>query len=403
MAETIAAILNRPLAFVFGAFDRPMAALQRHFGTAGMAYVFLIPNLVIFGLFSFTPALLNIWMSFTGGSSPIIVDRPFVGLANYIDIFSCGSYLEPRTCHVAGFGFWTSLWNTLVFALIQVPVMIFIALATALVLNRRIWGRGFWRAMYFYPVMLSPVVVSIIWDWILKRRGILNNLLNDSVVWSNQLADQPEILWAIKLIVVLCLAGVAVYLLRSTRLWRLAFGILFSTAILWLVVYWDPASTFRLAPWRPINWLVSDNSIWPMFWVVFVYSWAHLGFYMLILLAGLQAIPRDVYEAAVMDGASDWRMLWRITLPLLMPTLLVVLVLSLIKAFQVFDEVYILTGGGPGDATRFVIQQIYETAFTGDTKLYGIAAAYSALLAFVIFDLTAIQIFLTRRQAGAAP
>lgn len=402
MAKNMTAILDRPLGLIFGICDRPMAALQRRLGTVGMAYIFLIPNLVIFGIFSFTPALLNIWMSFTGGSSPIMADRPFVGLANYVDIFSCGSYLEPQTCHVAGFGFWTSLRNTLVFALIQVPVMTFVALTTALVLNRRICGRGFWRAMYFYPVMLSPVVVSIIWDWILKRRGILNNLLNDGVVWSNHLADQPNTLGAVKIAVILCLAIMTIYLLRATQVWRLVLGIILGAVIFWLVVYWDPVATFRMGPWRPINWLVNDNSIWPMFWVVFVYSWAHLGFYMLILLAGLQAIPRDVYEAAVMDGASDWRMLWRITLPLLMPTLLVVLVLSLIKAFQVFDEVYILTGGGPGDSTRFVIQQIYETAFTGETKLYGIAAAYSVLLAFVIFVLTAIQLFLTRRQAGGA-
>ena len=162
-------------------FEAPMAALQRRFGIVNLAYVFLLPNLIIFGLFSFWPSILNIWMSFTGGSSPIVADRPFVGLGNYRELLDCSSYWEPKTCPVGGYSFWVSLWNTLLFALIQVPLMTVAALATAVVLNRDVRARGFWRAIYFYPVMLSPVVVAIIWDWILKRRGILNDLL---VTWS---------------------------------------------------------------------------------------------------------------------------------------------------------------------------------------------------------------------------
>ena len=111
----------------------------------------------------------------------------------------------------------------------------------------------------------------------------------------------------------------------------------------------------------PIGWL-SDSS-WAFFWCVFVSIWAHMGFYTLILLAGLQAIPADLYEAAEMDGASPWRRFSRITLPLLMPNLIVVLVLGLIRAVQVFDEVFVLTGGGPGSATTFIVQFIYQTGF----------------------------------------
>jgi alpha-1,4-digalacturonate transport system permease protein len=121
---------------------------------------------------------------------------------------------------------------------------------------------------------------------------------------------------------------------------------------------------------------------------------------MLILLAGLQAIPRDLYEAAEMDATPAWRAFARITVPLLMPTLLVVLVLSLIRAFQIFDEVYVLTGGGPGVATRMVIQHISETAFVSDAKLYGVAAASSVLLASIILVLTLVQLALSRQKAG---
>ena len=104
---------------------------------------------------------------------------------------------------------------------------------------------------------------------------------------------------------------------------------------------------------RPVNWLLDAH--WAYFWTVFVSIWAHMGFYTLILLAGLQAIPADLYEAAAMDATGPWRRLTRITLPLLAPSLLVVLVLGLIRAVQIFDEVYVLTGGGPGTATVYLV------------------------------------------------
>ena len=143
----------------------------------------------------------------------------------------------------------------------------------------KIRGRGFFRAVYFFPVLLSPVVVALIWKWILQRDGLLN-------------------------------AGIT------------GLG---GDKILFLS---DPG--------------------WAMFWVVFVSIWAHMGFYTLILLAGLQAIPADIYEAAEMDATPPWRVFWRITLPLLWPNLIVVIVLALIRAVQTFDEVFVLTGGGPG-------------------------------------------------------
>jgi alpha-1,4-digalacturonate transport system permease protein len=330
--------------------DGPFRAIQRHIGAHRMAYVFLLPNVLVFGVFSFWPMLLNFWIAFTGGQSVLLAERPFVGLDNFRELLNCPSYLDPKTCPVAGFSFWTGIWNTLFFALVQVPIMIVVALVTALILNRDIRARGFWRAVYFYPVMLSPVVVAVIWDWVLKRRGILNAVLEDAVNGWNR------------------------------------------------ILGWLPFLT--VPDYRPINWLIDVQSGWPMFWVIFVYTWGHLGFYMLILLAGLQAIPKDLYEAAEMDGTSRQRAFWRITLPLLMPTMIVVLVLSLIRAFQVFDEVYVLTGGGPGQATKMIIQHIYESAFIGDARRDGIAAASSVLVAGLLLVLTLAQLAATRKRAG---
>ncbi|MEL6436450.1 MAG: sugar ABC transporter permease, partial [Pseudomonadota bacterium] len=167
--------------------------------------------------------------------------------------------------------------------------------------------------------------------------------------------------------------------------------------VLLLTIQFD--SVFDFGRYRPINWLVTPNTGWPFFWLVFVFTWSHMGFYMLILLAGLQAIPKDLYEAAKMDAAKPARVFFRITFPLLLPTFTVVVVLALIRGFQVFDEVYLLTGGGPGRETFMVVQNIYEEAFQGENPNYGEAAAGSVMMAVVIAVFTGLQLFATRRQS----
>jgi alpha-1,4-digalacturonate transport system permease protein len=124
-----------------------------------------------------------------------------------------------------------------------------------------------------------------------------------------------------------------------------------------------------------------------------------MGFYTLILLAGLQSIPPDLYEAGDIDGANAWDSFRFITMPMLMPTLFVVLVLSVIRAVQIFDHVYVLTNGGPGSATLYIVQYIYTTAF--QNRNYGLAAAASLLLALVLLTLTVIQLRLGRRAEAA--
>jgi alpha-1,4-digalacturonate transport system permease protein len=145
----------------------------------------------------------------------------------------------------------------------------------------------------------------------------------------------------------------------------------------------------------PINWLVERN--WAFAAAISVSVWAHMGFYALILLAGLQAIPKDLYEAAEMDGTRPARVFWRITLPLLAPNLLVVLVLTLIRAVQIFDEVYVLTGGGPGTSTLFITQYIYEVGFASLLRNPGLASAASILMGAVLVVLTLFQLGIARR------
>lgn len=439
--------------FLIDLLGFPVELAQAIWGRAGVPYAFLLPNLVIFGLFTFVPLILNFHVAFTGGASISLFERPWVGWSNFAQLFACESILQPATCSNAGRNFWTSMYNTMWFVAIQVPVMCVVALATALVLNRSIAGRGFWRAMFFYPVMLSPVVIANIWKWVLNRRGALNEMMGagaehvsamagragfnmgaavvagilmllslerclragprgaPSLPWASLLAGGFVLLawWANPFAVLgveagvwpgFGVAGAALWLVASEhRLARaacLALGA--GAAGLLLLVQFD--AVFDFGAYRPINWLVTPGTGWPFFWLVFVYCWSHVGFYMLILLAGLQAIPPDLYEAARMDGTKPVRIFFRITLPLLMPIFTVVLVLVLIRSFQVFDEVWLLTGGGPGRETFMLVQGIYEGAFAGNRPDYGGAAAGSIIMAGVIATVTALQLWLARRQSG---
>jgi len=144
------------------------------------------------------------------------------------------------------------------------------------------------------------------------------------------------------------------------------------------------------------NWLNSSN--WAMPTIAAVNIWQYLGFNMLFFYAGLQGIPRSLYEAAEVDGASKWRQFWRISLPLLNPTMVFVLVTDVIGSFQVFDTLYVLTGGtgGPGDSTKVMSLNIYDVGFQGTR--YGEAAALSVLLFGVILIFSAGQFMFFRNR-----
>ena len=155
--------------------DGPMRLTQRLIGERRMAYVFLLPNLAFFSLFVFVPLAIDLVYSFTGGESLFPSQRPYVGTDQYAYLFDCGSFFDPASCWVDHF--WRGVANTLRFTVFQLVSMVTFSLVTALVLNMRIRGRGFFRAVYFFPVLLSPVVVALVWKWILQRDGLLNAAL----------------------------------------------------------------------------------------------------------------------------------------------------------------------------------------------------------------------------------
>ena len=323
----LAELALTPLRWLGALVDYPFRFIQNIVGIRGMPYMFLLPNLGFFGIFVVVPLFVNFAFSLTGGTNLFLGDRVFVGTEQYGFLLDCENMLDSGSCREDRF--WRGIYNTILFVAFQVFFLVLFSLITALILNREIRARGFFRAVYFFPVLLSPVVVALVWKWILLRDGILNAFL-------------------------------------------VAIGL------------------------EKILFFVSPQ--WAMFWAIFVSIWAHMGFYTLILLAGLQAIPLDLYEAAEMDGTSKERVFWRITLPLLWPNMLVVIVLALIKGVQIFDEVFVLTGGGPGTATQFIVQYIYNTGFSNQVQNFGLASAASVVLGVVLFTLTLAQLAAVRRR-----
>jgi alpha-1,4-digalacturonate transport system permease protein len=328
IGNSLGQIFGPIISFFLDFLDLIFGNLQRLIGFRRMPYFFVLPNLLIFGIFILVPMLLNFVYATTGGTELFPEQRSYVGTANFEQLLTCGNFADPNTCQEDLF--WRAVFNTMEYVILQVAIMVVISLITALVLNQKIKARGFFRSVFFYPVMLSPIVVALIWKWILQENGLVNGIL--------------------------------------TALGQ-----------------------------DKLPFLV--NADWAQFWVIIISVWAYMGFYTLILLAGLQSIPSDLYEAASVDGANAWESFRNITLPLLRPQMAVVLVLSLIRAVQIFDIVFAFTGGGPGTATQYLVQYIFNNGFSSPNKQYGLASAASLLMAGVLIILTVFQlIFRTEEE-----
>ncbi len=142
-----------------------------------------------------------------------------------------------------------------------------------------------------------------------------------------------------------------------------------------------------------VPWITSE--VWAMPSVIIMSVWKSLGYNIILFLAGLQAIPNDYYEAAKVDGASAFRRFWDITLPLLSPTTFLIVVLSIIASFQVFEQTYILTGGGPANSTLTLVLMIFYRGFQDFRMGYASAIAY--VLFLMVFIVTMIQWRLQKR------
>ena len=274
-------------------------------------YLFILPWLVGFLIFTFGPLVASIFLSLSKWD--IFSEPEFIGMANYAKMFG-----DPL--------FKKSLWNTFYYTIFSIPLGMAGGLSLALLLNQKVKGLPIFRTLFYLPSVTSGVAVALLWKWIFNPEfGIANAILG----------------W---------------------------FGL--------------PA----------LQWLSSPN--WAMPALIIMSLWG-VGGGMLIYLAGLQGIPAQLYEAAELDGAGTWSCFINITLPMLSPTLFFQLITGIIGSFQIFTQAFVMTNGGPVNATLFYVLYLYRNAF--QWWKMGYASALAWFLFIVILLLTLLQFKLSKR------
>lgn len=204
-----------------------------------------------------------------------------------------------------------------------------------------------------------------------------------------------------------CALGLAILLnqkLRGIAFFRVAIFFPYITSLVAIAIVWNmlfdpvngPINQFLhlLGIANPPGWTSSTG--WALPAVIITSVWRDMGYYMVLFLAGLQAIPQEYYEAAAMDGAGRWRTFWNITLPSLRPTTFLVLVLLSVSSFKVFDLIFVMTGGGPGRATLVLSQLIYQDGILNGQ--FGYSSAISLVLFLIVLLVTVFQFRIQQRR-----
>jgi len=278
------------------------------------AWLFLAPAIIVLTVFVLYPMGVALKNSFTNATPFGAVS--WIGGANYVKLVT-----DQR--------FTNALYNTVIYALVTVPISVCGALGLAVLLNRRIPARGLFRAIMFFPYVASLGIVSIGWAFMLDPNiGVISSWLNDIGLSLGQGIRDPR--------------------------------------------FAMPA-------------------------VMMVGIWRNVGFFMVMYLAGIQSIPSEVNEAALLDGASGWKTFRHITLPLLSNTSMFVCIIASIFAFQAFDQMYTMTSGGPFFRTETLVMLIYNTGIK-DYQV-GYASAMSWGLVVLVLALSLIQtVYFNRRE-----
>ncbi|HEY9722808.1 MAG TPA: sugar ABC transporter permease [Oscillatoriaceae cyanobacterium] len=290
-------------------------------GHTRLAYFYILPAALVMALITFYPMLYGIWMAFTDfGPTDIRTQHPhFVGLQNFVDIFTHAPYLNFDFGWVLGFNL---LWT---FANLLFHVSIGVGLA--LLLNMEgLRGKRFYRALLIMPWAVPVYVTALVWrNMFDAQSGAINLLLKH-------------------------------------------FGI------------------------PGIDWMSQFGSAFAA--VLLTNVWLGFPFMMMVASGGLQAIPKDYYEAASLDGATPWRQFWTITVPMLKPTMIPAITLGAIWTFNNFNVIYFVSKGDPFGKTEILVTQAYK--LIDPLGLYGVAAAFAIIIFVILFIITQINMRLTR-------
>lgn len=269
------------------------------------AYVFILPYSLLFLAFRIIPATYGLGLSFT--KVKLSGDATFIGLENFKRMAS-----DPL--------FWKSLSVTITYTVIAIPLTLFVSIFTASLCNRALRGISIYRAIFFLPVVTSPVIAGVIFKWLFGGSGPASALTS-------------------------------------------ALGLTNG------------------------SWLGSEFWVLPA--LACLQAWSRFGYDMLILLAGMLAIPQEYYEAAEVDRSTPWQRFWHITLPLMRPALFFVLVLETASSFQMMDAVLVMTGGGPLHASYTTTFMVYDQAFKFSE--FGYASAIGIVMLIILLAVTWVQ------------
>lgn len=253
--------------------------------------------------------------------------------------------------------------------------------------------RGFYLSLTDYNILGSPTFVGF---------ENFRNLISDDTFWNSLWVTIEYVLLNIGFQTVIAL-GMAVLMHRLTRSTAIRASLMFPYLIanvvvallwFWLLDYQIGIVNAFLEAIGVSKIAFFGNATLAIPTIAFVNVWRHMGYTALLIFAGLQTIPKTVYEAGSLDGASESTMFWRITMPLLRPILVLVLVLTVTGSFQVFDTVAVTTGGGPGTASNVLQLYIFDQAFARQN--FGYASAISVVLFFILVGVAFAQMKLLR-------
>ena len=305
-----------------------------------IAWLLNFPSIAIILALTTYPVVYSLWVSFHRYNLRNPDSIPFVGLGNYIDVLN-----DPV--------FWGSLKVTLYFCIISVTLVIIIGMMVALLFDQPFSGRGLARALLLIPWAIPGVINGLMWKGLLTKAGGINGLLNEFVT----------------------IVNLGIRSIASGNIEQIATPISFAPS------------------WLSHSFLALNSAC-------AAHIWKEVPFAAIVFLATLQAVPKEEYAAARVDGAGGWNRFRYITLPWLAPAIVIVAIFETMTSFRTFDLIFTLTGGGPGRGTNIIAHQTYREAFT--FLNFGAANAYCYLIAVITVGLSVAYIRLLRKGATIA-
>ncbi|MCL6602960.1 MAG: sugar ABC transporter permease [Paenibacillus sp.] len=280
------------------------------------ALVFILPSFILYTLFVIIPTLGSVYYSFTSWDG-VSSDVRFIGFANFVEIWN-----SPRVHN--------ALKNTMLLTVSLVILENIVAIMLAMLVDKVRWFRNLFRSVFYFPVLISGIVMGFVWTIILNYNfGVVNQML-DSI-------------------------GLGAYI---------------------------------------VDWL--GNPKYAMLSIILSTVWKSAGYYMIIYLAGLQGIPQELTEAASIDGANGRQQFRHITFPLLAGSVTVCMVLSMISSLKIFDQIAVMTDGGPGFETETLTYIIYKVGI-GELR-QGFGTAMALVLFLIILIITVFQVKVLQKR-----